>query len=172
MGGILAELLAREGQRVTLVTPAAQASIFMNLTMEQRFVQRRLLELGVEIVSQRLLSRIGQDHVTTACAFTGHEVETTADAVVMVTARLPNDELFLTLREKVVTGLAGAIRSLRCVGDAWAPATIAHAVNAGRRYAEELEEDVKAYGDGRDFIRETTRIGHPAAQHAGSWSAV
>jgi dimethylamine/trimethylamine dehydrogenase len=163
MGGILAELLAREGKRVTLVTPAAQASIFMNLTMEQRFVQKRLIELGVEIVGQRLLSRIGRGSVTTACAYTGREADTATDAVVLVTARLPEDGLFLALQEKVASGQAGSVKSIRCVGDAWAPATIAHAVNAGRRYAEELEEDMKAYGDGRDFNREMTAISRDAA---------
>ena len=63
----------------------------------------------------------------------------------------------------VAGGQAGSVKSLRCVGDAWAPATIAHAVNAGRRYAEELEEDMKAYGDGRDFNREMTAISRDVA---------
>ncbi|MEO7050617.1 MAG: NADH:flavin oxidoreductase, partial [Rhodanobacter sp.] len=62
------------------------------------------------------------------------------DAVVIVTARLPDDALYqeLLLREAEWSG--AGIQSLRCIGDAEAPGLIAHAVYAGHRYARELEE--------------------------------
>ena len=49
------------------------------------------------------------------------------------------------------------IESIEAIGDALAPATIAHAVYAGRRYAEELDgpEDT---GDSPPFRRELTEL--------------
>ncbi len=139
LGGVLAELLAREGKQVTLLTPAAEASVYMHLTMEQRLVQRRLIECGVTIVPGRGIEAITPDSITTACVYTGRTGHIDADAVVLATARLPNDSLYLAL-----TGDSGklndaGIKTVRCIGDAWAPGTIAHAVNAGRRYAEGLD---------------------------------
>ncbi|HVO04071.1 MAG TPA: FAD-dependent oxidoreductase, partial [Candidatus Cybelea sp.] len=49
MGGVLAELLAREGFAVTLVTPAAEVSNWTQNTLEQFHIQARLLELDVKI---------------------------------------------------------------------------------------------------------------------------
>ena len=50
LGGVLAELLAGEGRQVTIVTPAGRiVSAWSVNTMEQPRIQRRLLELGVEL---------------------------------------------------------------------------------------------------------------------------
>jgi dimethylamine/trimethylamine dehydrogenase len=58
----------------------------------------------------------------------------------MVTARLPEDSLYLAL-ESDGNRLAGAgIRHLDCIGDAHAPALIAASVYAGHRYARECDE--------------------------------
>ncbi len=49
------------------------------------------------------------------------------------------------------------VRSITAIGDALAPATVAHAVYAGRRYAEEL--DAAPLGDGELlFQREFTEL--------------
>ena len=61
------------------------------------------------------------------------------DAVVLVTARLPDDELAEELQLRRSDWAAAGVRSVRAVGDAWAPGTIATAVWDGRRYAEELD---------------------------------
>ncbi len=47
MGVALAEQLATEGRRVTLVTPMAQVAPYMELTLELPRMKRRLHELGV-----------------------------------------------------------------------------------------------------------------------------
>ena len=49
------------------------------------------------------------------------------------------------------------IESVEAIGDACAPATIAHAVYAGRRYAEELDGS-EASGDSLPFRRELTEL--------------
>src|SRR3954447_13209656 len=71
MGGVLAELLQREGFAVTLVTPATEVSNWSRNTMEQFKIQARLLELDVEIVTARMVSAVRRGEIETACVFTG-----------------------------------------------------------------------------------------------------
>jgi dimethylamine/trimethylamine dehydrogenase len=158
MGGILAELLVAEGYEVTLVTPAADVSNWMRNTMEQFRVQARLLELGVKLVTQHGLASIDPQTVEVACVFTGRRKSVEGDATVLVTARLPRNTLLQDLKE------VSALKSIVAIGDAEAPGTIAAAVFAGRRYAEELEvvRDI----DAPLFRREVTGlVGGPLPWH-------
>ena len=74
--------------------------------------------------------------VRAACVYTEREQALPCDALVLVTARLPQDALAAEL-EAGIASREGP--SVRLVGDAWSPGTIAAAVWDGRRYAEELE---------------------------------
>ena len=107
MGGVLAELLAREGRQVTLVTPANCVSSWTAATMEQHRIQRRLLELGSRSSRRTRSSGPSLDSVRAVCTFTERERELPADAVVMVTARLPVDDVY---QELVGCGRAGRTR--------------------------------------------------------------
>jgi dimethylamine/trimethylamine dehydrogenase len=138
MGGVLAEWLAGEGFTVTLVTPAAEASRWTHNTMEQPRIQRRLIESGVTIVAHRVAHAITAESLQTACVFTGRVFEHPADAVVLVTSRLPRNELAQALEARAADWAAAGIRSVQVIGDALAPGTIAAAVYGGRRFAEEL----------------------------------
>ncbi|HTW75074.1 MAG TPA: NAD(P)-binding protein [Steroidobacteraceae bacterium] len=142
MGGVLAECLAREGFAVTLVTPAAEVSMWTRNTMEQPRVQRRLLELDVRIEPHRVLSAVGLGQVQVACTFTGRLHTLEAGALVMVSSRLPVNELSLALQARGAQLRDAGILSVDAIGDAAAPGTIAAAVFAGRRYAEELGASV------------------------------
>jgi dimethylamine/trimethylamine dehydrogenase len=153
LGGVLCELLAVEGRRVTLVTPEARASAWTENTMEQHRIQRRLLELGVEIVTTHAVLAASPGVARVACAYTERERELPCDALVLVTARLPNDTLAAELRARA--GEGGA--QIRLVGDAWSPGTIAAAVWDGHRYAEELGEP-PSDGDEPPFRREVIAL--------------
>jgi len=59
MGGVLAELLARRGCAVVLMTPAPMIAYWSQFTLEQERIQRRLIELGVELQSRALRKRCG-----------------------------------------------------------------------------------------------------------------
>jgi dimethylamine/trimethylamine dehydrogenase len=137
MGGVLAELLARAGRRVTLVTPEPLVSSWTANTMEQTRIQRTLLELSVELALSRALVRAGAGEAVTACTFTDRERAHACDAVVLVTGRLPVDDLATALEEVAPASAGGP--AVRALGDAWSPGTIAAAVWDGRRYAEELD---------------------------------
>ena len=140
MGGVLAELLAREGRQVTLVTPAARVSEWTVNTMEQDRIQGRLIELGVEIVTTHALTSAGAGVAVASCVYSGRERELGCDALVLVTARDPVDTLADGLRELAGSWAEAGITSVRAVGDAWCPGTIAAAVWDGRRFAEELDQ--------------------------------
>ncbi len=154
LGGVLAELLAREGYEVHLVTPAAQASAWTVNTLEIVKIQRQLLESGVHLHTSCVVTAVGDDSVDVINAYTGRASELPADAVVMVTARLPEESLYLELQEHCT---AGRLKSVRAIGDCWAPGTIAAAVWSGRRFAEEFDA-VLPPNDEVPFRREVTAL--------------
>lgn len=131
MGTVLAERLRAAGLPVTLVTPESKAAAWATYTAEQVRTQRRLLELGVEIVASHALTAFDGREAVLACTYTGDAQRIAADSAVLVTARRPNDELFRALE--------GRVKSLRRIGDCDAPALIAAAVYAGHRYARALD---------------------------------
>ena len=139
MGAVVAERLATEGVSVIFVTPGTMVAAWSTYTAEQVRTQKRLIELGVEIVSTYGLSAFDGGEAELACVLTGRRRRVAAEAVVMVTARRPNDGLYRELSEKAVAAAGGAPRTLRRIGDAEAPAIIAAAVYAGHRYARELD---------------------------------
>ncbi|HET8977045.1 MAG TPA: FAD-dependent oxidoreductase [Solirubrobacteraceae bacterium] len=157
MGGVLAELLSREGRRVTLVTPAHCVSSWTTATMEQHRIQRRLLELGVDIVAGHAVTATRGGAVATTCVFTAREREIACDAAVFVTARLPQDTVYQQLMTRRSEWADAGLRTVTAVGDCWCPATIAAAVWEGRRYAEELDEPTDR-GDTVPFRREVTEL--------------
>ena len=59
-----------------------------------------------------------------------------------------------------VDSLDSGISTVRAIGDAWAPATIATAVFEGHRYARELENP-EFRGDHVPFRRETVELVAP-----------
>ena len=157
MGGVMAELLAERGCDVTYVTPASEVSTWTRATMEQHFIQKRMLEKGIKIRSHTVLNAVHRGEVTLACAFTGREERMAVDAVVLVTARLPNESLFLDLKARHAEWADAGIESVAAIGDALAPATIAHATYAGHRYAEELDGE-PVTGDIVPFKREIAEL--------------
>jgi dimethylamine/trimethylamine dehydrogenase len=152
MGGVVAEALARAGSSVTFVTPAARASEWTVNTLEQVRIQRRMIEAGIEIVPSRSLEGAADGVVRTACVYTSEPAELAADTLVLVTARLPEDALAADLHARAGDWEAAGLASVRAVGDALCPGTIAAAVWDGRRYAEQLGEPLDA--DGVPFLRE------------------
>jgi dimethylamine/trimethylamine dehydrogenase len=70
----------------------------------------------------------------------------------MVTSRTADDGLYQALKARQAEWQGAGIASVRLIGDAAAPAPIAWATYAGRRYAEEL--DMPDRGDALAFRRE------------------
>jgi len=156
MGGVLAELMARQGSKVTLVTPSAYVSDWTRNTLEQGAIHRRLAELGVEILLNRIVTRVTAAKVVTACAYTGAQQEVAADVVVLVTSRSQEDAVWQKLKAQQNKWAENGVRSIKVIGDAEAPGPIAWATYAGHRFARELDEaDI---GDSLPFRREVTAL--------------
>ena len=94
MGGALAERLLNAGHEVTLVTPAAMISAWTVMTDEQYLVQKRLLELGAKTYFNLSLIGIADHLVALACVYTGREQQIEFGTLVMVTGRLPRQEVY------------------------------------------------------------------------------
>ena len=156
MGGVLAELLAANGAEVTLVTPSAFVSDWTNNTLEQAAIHRRLVEHGVDIQLNRGVDALKAGSVVTACSYTGRQEEIAADAVVLVTSRIQNDEAWQSLKARADAWADSGIQTIKVIGDAEAPGPIAWATYAGHRFARELDEaDI---GDALPFRREVTAL--------------
>jgi dimethylamine/trimethylamine dehydrogenase len=156
MGSVLAELLIAKGCRVSFVTPSTKVAEWSVNTLEQGQIQRRLLELGVEIITSHALTDVALGSATTACTYTGRSSEISCNGVLLVTSRLPTDELFIDLMRQKAKWTDSGIESVKVIGDAQAPAAIAWATYAGHRYAEEF--DMPDIGDALPFKREVAGI--------------
>jgi dimethylamine/trimethylamine dehydrogenase len=156
MGGVLAELCARAGCEVTLVTPAAFVSDWSRNTLEQGAIHRRLAAAGVKIVLNTGITALEPGAVVTACAYTGAAGRLEADAVVMVASRTSDDTLYQGLMTRQAEWADAGIRSVKVIGDAAAPGPIAWATYAGHRYAREV--DMAEIGDALPFRREVVAL--------------
>jgi dimethylamine/trimethylamine dehydrogenase len=141
MGGVIAEKLRRANLPVVLVTPENTVSDWCEYTCEQYQVQKSLLELGVEIKTAQSLLAFDGYEVIISCTHTEHQQSIKADALIMVTARQPNDGLYHALQQRFESDEELLLSSLRRIGDCDAPAIIAAAVYSGHRYARELDTE-------------------------------
>ena len=89
---------------------------------------------------------VGQSGATEPCWWMDKMVKvmTPATEVTNVEARAAGATSAGRLPEPMPDWAQGGISTVYAIGDAWAPATIAAAVWAGRRYAEELDAPVRS----------------------------
>jgi dimethylamine/trimethylamine dehydrogenase len=145
MGVSLAERLATEGRKVTIMTPMGHIAPYMHFTLEAPNQHRKLHKLGVEIVTYHLPTRIEAGGVTAAHVYDdeGHERQWEADAIVLCSARRSDEALYRELKDSygldrlASEGISGLYR----IGDCEAPRLIADAVFSGHRLAREIDSD-------------------------------
>ena len=142
MGGVLAEKLAKAGRKVYLITPANEVSTWTQHTLEQNRIQTRLLELEVGIIQQRRLAQVNPEGIEVACIYTGRIEYIDCQSIVMITERAPERELYDELVTRQNAGELERIKSIKLIGDALAPGTIAAAVYGGHRCAREFDAEI------------------------------
>ena len=157
MGSVLAEVLVARGCHVDFVTPAVKVAEWTENTLEHGIIMRRMLDIGIAIHTSKAPERITATEVHLACTWTGRESTIVADAVVVVTSRIPNDALYHALMARPNDLKNAGIQTVRLIGDAAAPGPIAWATYAGRRYAEELDMPDNR-GDTPSFRREVAAL--------------
>ena len=156
MGVSLAEKLASEGKKVTLMTHLGHIAPYMHFTLEAPNQHRKLHKLGVDIVTYHIPTRIEQGSVTATHVYDeeAHEQSWEADAVVLVTQRRSNEALYRELKDGIgfealgAEGISGCYR----IGDCEAPRLIADCVFSGHRLAREIDSDNPEVP--KPFIRE------------------
>jgi dimethylamine/trimethylamine dehydrogenase len=156
MGGVLAELLVKQGCDVTLITPAPRVSEWAFNTLEQGAIHQKLANLGVKVVLNRGMASINSGSFISNCMFTDKTVEHPCDSVVMVASRLSNNSIFHELIEREAEWADAGIKTVKVIADAEAPGPIAWATYAGHRYARELDVPVRV--DTLSFRREITEL--------------
>jgi dimethylamine/trimethylamine dehydrogenase len=139
MASVIAEKLRGAGVPVIFVTPETMVSAWGDMTSEQARVQKRLIDLGVSIITAHTLSSFDGERALLSCIYSNNTQYLDVNAIVSVTARRPNDSLFHELAEKIDGKTDSAPKSITRIGDCEAPAIIAGAVFAGHRYARELD---------------------------------
>ena len=149
MGSVIAEALVKQGCTVTIVTPAPQFAGFSQLSLEIRHIQKRMAELGIEVLTLHAVDEVLRGGVRIADVFGTSRRDHTCDAVVMVAGQVPNDKLVKELRA------AGGPQRVVPIGDCQAPATIASAVFAGHKFARDLG---LADPDVAPFLREDVEL--------------
>ncbi|MDW9634464.1 NAD(P)-binding protein [Sinorhizobium meliloti] len=152
MGSVLAELLARRGCTVTFVTPESQVSPWSRNTLEQARIQKRLIDLGVEIVTAMALAGRTKDQLELSCVYSGRIRPVDCATLVPVTARLPDETLWLELKAREAEWADAGIKTITRLGDCLAPGLIAAAVYSGHQYARTYQEQVDK--DRVPFMRE------------------
>lgn len=139
-GSTIADKLCSAGCSVHYVTPDDTIASWSAHTLDYRHIQARMYALGVEQSVASNIEQFDGDRVLLKHVWSGKTRELPCAAIVTITARLPNDELYQALKAREAEWQAAGIQSLQCAGDALAPGLIAHAVYAGHRYARELDE--------------------------------
>jgi dimethylamine/trimethylamine dehydrogenase len=142
MASVIAELLRQKQIPVTLVTPETMVSAWGDQTSEQPQIHRRMIEVGVNIITAHSLVAFNGAQAEIECVYTKNRKGIDVDAVVSVTMRNPNDTLFRELQRIIETGTDFKPDSLCRIGDCEAPSIIAGAVFAGHRYARELDTEI------------------------------
>ncbi|MEQ1692772.1 MAG: FAD-dependent oxidoreductase, partial [Gemmatimonas sp.] len=140
LGSVMAELLIKAGCTVTIVTPEDTVSSWSSNTLDFRHIQKRLYALGVQQVTTHNIVFASVGGVRAQHHWSGVIQDIACDAIVSVTARLPNDALYVELLSREPEWQAAGVKTVQCIGDAHAPGLIAHAVYAGHRYAQTFDE--------------------------------
>jgi len=140
MGSCLAELLRRNGNEVTIVTPANAVSAWTFMSNELADIRMRMIELGIGTVLEQNLTGFSDGAVQLASIYRGSDVSSIdCGSLVVVGVRTGNDGLFQELNSHADRIADAGISSLRSIGDCRAPGAIAHAVYSGHECARNID---------------------------------
>ena len=137
LASALAEYLIAVGNAVTIVTPASCIAIWTENTLEQHRIQSQLLSLGATISVSHALHKTTSGEVHIECVYSGRCTCIAADALLLVTSRLPERQLYDELMQDSNIQKQ-TLSTLQLIGDCLAPSTVASAVYSGHLAARSL----------------------------------
>ncbi len=141
LGSVIAETLRKRGCEVVYVTADDTIASWSVHTLDYRHIQKRMAALEVEQVVSHNIAGFDDAGLLLEHVWSGKPRTLSCDALVTITARVPDDALYQELRLREPEWADAGVRTVRCLGDALAPGLIAHAVYEGHRYARELEAE-------------------------------
>jgi dimethylamine/trimethylamine dehydrogenase len=134
----LAEVLVGEGYEVHLVTPFPVVSPVSDETLEGELLRRHLHDLGIQMHRDVTVTSLDSTSVRGEDEF-GEPWSMAADATVLVTSQVADDELYQELSADPAALAAAGIEALYRIGDCLAPRMISESVFDGHRLAMEIE---------------------------------
>jgi dimethylamine/trimethylamine dehydrogenase len=158
MSAAIALKLRAQNIAVTLITPEGRVGSWSYYTQEQYGSMTALLEAGVKIVNNQGLISWNGSEATIQCVFSEVESTITADYLMPITAKLPNDDLWLELQSRQDEFREKGGLSMQLIGDGSTPGLIAAAVYSGHKAARELGLSTAEKDVGR---RDTTIVNFP-----------
>ena len=136
----VAEKLALDGFDAELVTCHEVVSPLSDETLEGALLRAHLHESGVAMRAGALITEIEPGRVT-GTDHLGEWFELPADAVVLATQRISNEELYLELKADEDALRREGIEAVYRIGDCVAPRLIAEAIFDGHRLAREIDSE-------------------------------
>ncbi len=141
MGGVIAEQLGAIFTDITLITSASTVSPFTIHTLEQKRVQRSLIEKDVEIRTGEVIVGTQSGAVETKCLFSGRRQLLECNTLILITQRTSENKLLTAVKEANSSSIEQHIVHVVAIGDALAPGLIADAVFSGHLAARNFETD-------------------------------
>jgi len=134
----MAELLAREGFQVSMVTTFDVLSPVSDQTLEGDMLRAHVHRAGINVRTATTMTGIGARSVT------GHDRQgepwsADFDGIVLVTQQAPTDSLYTELASNQAALAEAGIGGLYRIGDAVAPRMISEAIFDGHRLAREID---------------------------------
>ena len=161
MAASIAEKLVKEGREVTIVTPHPDAAHYMRFTTELARMNRHLRGLGIRIRVSTVLLGVQDGRLKLQDVWKSAPVEELGfDALILVTQRISNNELYRALLARKEQWPTLGIRRVFRIGDCVAPGLIADAVFDGHRLAREIDSPDPEHP--LPFIRERRVVGADA----------
>ncbi|OED36944.1 NADH:flavin oxidoreductase [Chromatiales bacterium (ex Bugula neritina AB1)] len=137
LASVLAELVASSGVKTTFVTPSAIVAPWSDNTLEQERIQKRLIELDIEIIPSHTLSDMSTGTLTIQCGYSGRLREIPCGQLLPVTSRTPDNTLWTALNDRRNQWQDSGIRTVTRIGDCHTPGLIATSCYSGHQYARE-----------------------------------
>ncbi len=177
MGIAIAEMLADQGKKVTIVTNMSEIAEYGVFTMDVMNNKRMMYNKGIDHLRNHWAERIEPGKITLFYLYrhgpdlagprTGHvprlperldTFDIECDTVVLVTARLPNDRLYRELKARRSEWAENELLGVYRCGDCHAPRQLHNAIFSAHRLAREFDSPHPQYP--LPWIRERQIWGH------------
>ena len=128
----LAEMLARQGKKVTIVTSQPSVAKEMLYSLSLPHILARLAESGVEVIPTNYIKKINASSIElfNVCAPQVESSLSGIDTVILVTSK--------QTRNSLSAKMEGKVKELYAIGDCVAPREIGAAIYEGHRLARSL----------------------------------